>query len=371
MTADVMMLGRLVGEGHILVAAKHNKRTLYADGSNGSGIDTTRSHLNYSLAGPSAPCEVVALWKKLRTEAGISKPRRSDEVSAIEVVFSLPAGTQIDLREYFTACTVWAAANFGGENNLLSSDVHLDQTQPHCHVIILPLVNKKMSGSNLYWGESKNHQAQHNDFHSKVGSRYGLRKAQPKLSGAAKKAAAKQVHDQLNALHSDAERWKAILVAIFRAIDHDPGPFMAPLGIARDVQPEKTFKEIAMSTGAGPKTEAAQARKDAHLYSSTTADARAPVGFGGPPDDQTLSCVGFGQNSPPSALPTLHPVNPEQPITRLHDCDLAPDTWDSATGEFIAPRPPAHQYQRAAAQAFVASWLTDHGNCARATVGGI
>ena len=303
----LMMLGKLKGVAHVLAAAKHNKRTMYVAGIVASAIDASLSHLNYALAGPNTPGEIVKLWNQLRAGAGITKPGRKDEVSAIEVVFSLAAGTEIDLKRYFTDCTTWAMKQFGGEANILASDVHMDEASPHCHVLMLPLVGQRMNGSDLIGGRAKLRALQAG-FHADVASRYGLARPPPRLSGTARRMGAKQVHDILRALPNDAQRWASIIAALHSCIDRDPRPFMDDLGIAPPVRPHKTFKQIALSTGAGPKTEAGEASRDARLCIGVGLEQWNPIGRGGVPDERTLSCVGFRQSSPsPAGGPGGHP----------------------------------------------------------------
>lgn len=363
----VMTMGRINGPHHILAASRHNKRTMYANGTKGSDIDATRSHLNYSLAGPESPDEVRALWEKLRADVGISGPGRKNQVSAIEIVFSLRADTKIDLRSYFTDCTRWAMKRFGGVCNILSSDVHLDQPNPHCHVLMLPLIDGKMKGSDLYWGESRGKSELHADLHADVGSRYGLRKPSKNLSGAAKEAAARRAWERLMAMADDAQRWASIINAIQGAIGLDPEPFEAELGTTPPVQPAKTLKEIALSTGAGPKTEAGQASRDARLERTTTLNGRNPIGFGAMPEE-TLSCVEIHKFTPsyssssdhpppgeadPTAdareTPEAHPRHPPQEAdrtaspappeyTRTRDAELDPANFHYDTGEWVRPQ---------------------------------
>src|SRR5262245_10525194 len=94
------------GELHLLAALQHNKRTMYANGGIGGTlgrIDASRSHLNYTLGGAATPEDGMALWRERRAAAGITKPRNSAEVSAIEIVFTLPPThmTWTHLRRFF------------------------------------------------------------------------------------------------------------------------------------------------------------------------------------------------------------------------------------------------------------------------------
>lgn len=280
-----MSLGRIKGKPHLLVAAEHNKRTMYASGAIDDGsIDSSKTHLNYSLGGAPDPVSVVDRWRQLRNAAGITTAKRKDEVSAIEAVFSLPPGVEsrIDLRSYFTDCTTFACKMFGGPENLLSSDVHLDQAQPHCHVLMLPLLQGRMAGSDLYWEGGKNHAKQHDAFFREVASRYGLQRPSP-LTGASKKTAAKLVLDHLDTLEPD-QKWSAVKNSTRAAIVRGPQPFLDELGLALPSKPKRTFEQIALSPGRGPKTRAAaEARDRAQMhYQRENRDEAIPIGFTAP-----------------------------------------------------------------------------------------
>jgi hypothetical protein len=51
--------------------------------------------------------------------------------------------------------------------------VHHDEAAPHCHILLLPLVGRRMIGSDLMGGPATL-EARQADFHAKVGKRYGL-----------------------------------------------------------------------------------------------------------------------------------------------------------------------------------------------------
>ena len=62
---------------------------------------------------------------------------------ANQLIFSLPADHEVDEHEFFRSGLAWASAQFGGEANVLSADVHLDERNPRCHV---------MNGTDMYGG---------------------------------------------------------------------------------------------------------------------------------------------------------------------------------------------------------------------------
>ena len=269
----MLALNPIKGEEHLRVAAEHNKRTMYAHGFNtAEKIDPSRSHLNYSLGGEHDPAAVLARWHRLREEANIFKPKRKDEMSAIEIVFSLPQSAEhvINLRNYFTDCTAFACKRFAAADVslVLSSDVHLDQEQPHCHVLILPLVDGKMQGATMFYGatkqggEPRSFRQHHHAFFTEVARAHGLQKATPKLGGATKRAAVRAVVSYLDACASDADRWATIVKSIMQAVERDPEPFTAEIGLASSSKPQKTLRQIALSSGKGPKTKSAAEASD-------------------------------------------------------------------------------------------------------------
>lgn len=192
----VMAMKKLTGIGIISSAAKHNFRELpEKDSDSHPRIDRSRSHLNYVLAGPKSAALVSELEKKLRRDAGITKYRKNG-VHGIEIIFSLPPGSEIDYQAYFNESTEWVARRFGAP--LLSSVVHLDEAAPHCHVILLPLVNGRMNGADLM-GHCKTLQTHYADFYIQVAQRFGLKRPSParRFAEAEKKVIGERVLDAL------------------------------------------------------------------------------------------------------------------------------------------------------------------------------
>ncbi|WP_176550687.1 plasmid recombination protein, partial [Tenacibaculum discolor] len=117
----------------------------------------------------------------------------------LELVFSLPPNHQVDDRAYFSACVKWAAKAFGGNQNILSADIHRDEAAPHCHVLILPLIEGRMVGSDLV-GNRQKLLAMQSQFHTEVAARFGFKKAPDRLTGLTKQSAVCAVLTKLKAL---------------------------------------------------------------------------------------------------------------------------------------------------------------------------
>ena len=246
--AAFLRIKKLKGSGIVTVAARHNRRVIQAEVGASKTIDSIRSGLNETLEGPPTAAAVGQLAKDLMKAAGVTRLRK-DAVMALEVVFSLPPGHLQDDRAYFVDCVAWAGKHFGGV--ILSADVHRDEAAPHCHVLILPLIDNRMDGGRMAGGKQK-FAAMHKEFHEIVATRYGLRKAPARLSGPAKKTAAQVVIKKLRQT-SDPALLSAAWPTIRDAIENDPSSFLLALGIALKVVPKKlkTVAEIFTSRGKG------------------------------------------------------------------------------------------------------------------------
>jgi hypothetical protein len=227
MTASyTLTIKRLYGPGIILAAAKHNHRELAAEIGAASHIDVRRIRYNFSLRGPDTAAGVARLAKSLLDAAGVTDFRKT-AVRALELLFMLPADTTVDPREYFESATCWAARHFNVP--ILSSIVHLDENAPHCHVLMLPLVNGKMNGSDLHGGKAKLW-AMQSSFHEEVGVNYGFARQMPKkrLSAAARAAGIARLHEyfQLSGQLSDQ-----VIDVLLKPHAKDPEALLVALGI--------------------------------------------------------------------------------------------------------------------------------------------
>ena len=234
-TSYMLRIGKLKGAGSVLMASRHNKRTALEQPAN---IDQSRSHLNYCLMGACTPQEVAGEAKLRMSDAGVAK-HRTNGVAALEIIVSLPVNSRIDHRAYFADCLSWIAEHFNVP--VLSFDVHLDEGAPHAHAILLPLVAGKMNGSDLMGGLSELAKL-HASFHASVAGKYGLKKAQRKLTGAAKDQLERKV---LAAMKSDPAMQSQAWPVIRDRIHADPEQFAECYGLRRIIKPDtRSFAEI-------------------------------------------------------------------------------------------------------------------------------
>ena len=313
---SVGTIGRSTREGRkpstLLQATRHNRRAIQAELGAGSHIDAERICLNETLAGPSTPAEVVALAQSLMLGAGVVVEKlRKDYTQAIELLFSLSADTEVDTGKYFQRCVDWVGERFGAVN-ILSADIHRDESVPHCHVLLLPLEGGRMRGSKLI---TRPELAKLRlSFERDVARGFGLNKPPGRMSSAMRGQAARLVLDRLESTR-DAVKNSALWLPMRRAIEQDPAPFLAALGIDAKLiellRKTRTVTEIFTSPGKGPKVESVNrtpsnghGRKPIGFGESpaTTPSNHAetelekPIGFDSYPQAyRNLSCVGFAQ----------------------------------------------------------------------------
>jgi hypothetical protein len=214
--AQLVRIKKLKGDAIVEVAAKHNLREIAAEIGGYGDIDGRRVPLNYTLRGADTSEGVASAARLLMEQAGIKKPRK-DAVRGLEIVFSLRPNSTIDAQAFFRDSLGWAA-NYFANAPIVSAVVHCDESAPHCHVIILPIVDGCLRGSELM-GNKRKLQSMQADFNGKVGERYGLTYSAPRKRAEALKApdAAVSVIEEIKARPerlNEPELRDAMLVAI-------------------------------------------------------------------------------------------------------------------------------------------------------------
>jgi hypothetical protein len=269
----------------LIQAARHNRRLIQAELGARSHIDSTRTHLNETIVGPDTPAGVVALAQRLMASAGVVAANlRKDHAQAVELLFSLPPDTNVNIADYFKRCVKWAGEQFGA-GNILSADVHHDEAAPHLHILVLPLVAGRMSGSGLITRPKLAMLRQ--SFARGVAREFGLSAPAGRMTGAIRSQAARLVLERLESTQ-DAILMSALWQCTRQAIERDPATFMTALGIeittALPGRKQKTMAQIFTSPGKGAKVEL------------------KPIGFEfdvecTQPKHRNLSCVGFAKIS--------------------------------------------------------------------------
>ena len=247
--SHLIRLGVIKGKSGVLEALRHNKRTLQAERGAGANIDATRTPLNYPLFGADTPEAIATHAKVQMVKVGIDVPRKN-QVMAVEIIFSLPIQWHNhDTQPFFADCLAWVKQSFAGE--LLSFDVHLDESAPHCHAVLLPLIDGKMQGNRLIGGKG-NLMGLINLFHQEVAHRYGLSRSDKKrLSAKDKDSLEKLV---LTRLKGENAMRLSVWPCVRDDIHNNPLKYAQILSIELEkptLKTSKSFVDIKRSKGKG------------------------------------------------------------------------------------------------------------------------
>lgn len=143
----VARYGKIKGEKHLLVALQHNLRETV---NLGCGIDPSKSKLNYNLGFAGNSQSKLDMCKRLISDAGVKL--RKDAVIAVELMVSI-SSWDADRKVIFNEIFEWAQTYYGVP--IISFNVHFDERFPHCHLLLLPLVEGRMNGSKLVGYKAK------------------------------------------------------------------------------------------------------------------------------------------------------------------------------------------------------------------------
>lgn len=241
-------MGTIKGKHGILIAMKHNKRTLQNERGANENIDASKTRLNYCLAGAGQPEAINTGAKVKLLQAGIETPRKN-AVMAVEIIFSLPVDRHLqNTRPFFVDCLEWVQRHLAGE--LLAFDVHLDESAPHAHAVVLPLIDGKLQGNKLM-GNTGNLARLRNLFYNEVAVKYGLGRNSRKLTSLQKSELERRV---LMAIKGDPVMLSSVWACVRDAIHSDPLPFAQTLSISLEAMQQgkiKSFIDYKRSRGQG------------------------------------------------------------------------------------------------------------------------
>jgi hypothetical protein len=210
-------------KGGLLGALRHNKRQLPP----ASNINQSKTHLNYCLLGNRDAEDVFINAQKSMISAGIDSLRKN-AVVAVEIIFSLPISWHgKDLTSFFADCYEWVCKNLAGEK--LTFDIHLDESAPHAHALILPIIDGSMRGSDMVGGPG-NLKRLSNLFYSEVGIHYGLGKVSSKRLTIFERSELEQ--SVLKRLKDDSVKQSAIWPLVRDSLRKNPQPYADLLSIS-------------------------------------------------------------------------------------------------------------------------------------------
>ena len=325
----------------LLEAAKHNLREIQCELGAVGHIDPKRMMDNTIMAGPAAAIEVQAQADALLASVDTSKLKR-DHVQAIEAVFSLPAGSSLDVGAYFAQCLAWLRVAL--PLPVLSAVAHRDEAAPHAHILLLPVSDgKHIGGAPLKLAELKR---MRESFFQQVAGPAGLKRDCAKVRGNVKQWAVAAVLRECQS-HGLPDGMGPLWPVLRAAIERDPTPAMKALCL--DVNALRPPDDVA----------------------AKPIGLQKPIGLDGAIENEVvlkgskieaLSCVGlavptpqkFTKKSPPEVLPTAHAADIVGTYKRLTHgagglfCTLPARLRAARNAQRVAIEKPCRQRQKVA-----------------------
>jgi len=215
----------------IALAEAHNLRKIAAEFKTFKHIDKNRSHLNTELV-PAGDQPLTHKVLKIVKDAGIDPDKgvnkRFGKAYAIEWVFTTTHGFSCDFESLYKDCLDWLAVRYP-TCPIVHAVIHYDETDPHLHVIMVPIVGKNLPSSKLlgYKGICRK---RNEDLFEVIGQKYGFTSGGI-LKGSAKRMASEiaiEACEKLNWHEFKGQLWQPLI----QAIQTRPEPFLKALYIS-------------------------------------------------------------------------------------------------------------------------------------------
>ena len=143
-------------------------------------IDLSRSYLNHCIE-ELTPDHLNSRVNARIKQLGLKKKPRSDAVGLEDIIISASADFMLTLdaalREQYFADALHFFQQRYGKENVMYCQCHLDESNPHIHVGIVPITSDgRLSAKSLF--NPKSLEQLQTDFHDCVSSHYGLERGQ-------------------------------------------------------------------------------------------------------------------------------------------------------------------------------------------------
>lgn len=139
-------------------------------------IDSTRTPSNYNVIGRA---ETYLSYIDKRIKEIAQKRKIKDDAVLINSFILGSDGeffatlSQEQQEDFFHDCTMFFAERYG-EENIISAVVHVDETNPHLHLNLIPVLNGRLCSKQLF--DRKALRELQSDFHEQVGNKWGLQR---------------------------------------------------------------------------------------------------------------------------------------------------------------------------------------------------
>lgn len=172
-----MMAHKIGGATGVL---RHDERTEHdkVESRKNECIKPEKTHLNYNLA-PERRLPLSKHLEKTCSENNIRLNKRKDLNVMVSWIITVPKDLpEPEHKLFFKSCYDFLTQRYGGQNNVISATVHLDETTPHLHFNFIPVgidKNGNKTVSSKLVCTRKDLQAFHNDLERHLESVLGHR----------------------------------------------------------------------------------------------------------------------------------------------------------------------------------------------------
>ncbi|EJO5349563.1 plasmid recombination protein, partial [Clostridium botulinum] len=131
---------------------KHNQRE--SENHNNKDIDKSKSDLNYDLVNENKINLSKKVFDLIEKRRESEKAIRKDAVLLDEFIISSDRDffknmNEDEIKKFFETSKQFFAERYG-EENIISANVHLDETTPHMHLDVCPLRNGRLQSKNIF-----------------------------------------------------------------------------------------------------------------------------------------------------------------------------------------------------------------------------
>lgn len=101
---------------------------------------------------------------------------RKNAVRAIEVMMTFSPGAVEtgQLRDWAGANMSWLEQTFGGRQNIIDAQLHMDETTPHIHAMVIPIDERGKLNARAFLGGTSHHMSKIQTDYAKAMERFGL-----------------------------------------------------------------------------------------------------------------------------------------------------------------------------------------------------
>lgn len=132
---------------------RHNQRE--TDNHSNKDIDVTRSHLNYDLVNPATINYQKRVREIIDSQRTSTRAVRKDAVLVNEWIITSDKEffETADSKAFFEDSLAYFSKRCGAQN-IVYATVHLDESTPHMHLGIVPMIEQKLSSKQMFTREA-------------------------------------------------------------------------------------------------------------------------------------------------------------------------------------------------------------------------